>query len=77
MLQLEGESQHSEDHCGGSFDGLHQLIEIRRMQGLTDVFSLLNLFRERESSLGFDVREVSSVVMFIPEQDRAPDRRKA
>ena len=32
---------------------------------------------ERESSLGFEVREVSSVVMFIPEQDRASDRRKA
>jgi hypothetical protein len=31
-----------------SFDGLHQLIEIRRMQGLTVVSSLLNLFRERE-----------------------------
>ena len=29
---------------------------------------------ERESSVGFEVREVSSVVMFVPEQDRAPDR---
>jgi hypothetical protein len=33
-----------------SFDGLHQLIEIFCMQGLTDVFSLLDLFREREFS---------------------------
>ena len=33
-----------------SFDGLHQLIEICRMQGLTVVFSLLYLFREREFS---------------------------
>ena len=32
---------------------------------------------ERESSLGFEVREVSSFVMFMPEQDRASDRRKA
>ena len=60
-----------------SFDGLHQLIEIFCMQALTDVFSLLDLFRERESSVGFEVREVSSDVMFIPEQDRPSDRRKA